>query len=104
MTDRTVELDRHLGMAAQKATDLRRVIAEVESQRAALQQRQDELEKYLVSVPSETWSEAVEKTLYLLSLFSTTAEGQDPRRQKIVADLQADFERLLQVPLPTEKS
>jgi len=104
MTDRTVELDRHRGMAAQKATDLRRVIAEVESQRAALQQRQDELEKYLVSVPSETWSEAVEKTLYLLSLFSTTAEGQDPRRQKIVADLQADFERLLQAPLPTEKT
>jgi len=104
MKDRTIELDERRGMAAQKATELRRVIGEVETQRAALQQRQDELEKYLVSAPSETWSEAVEKARYLLSLLSATPEGQDPRRQKIIADLLADFERLLDVPKPPEKS
>ena len=28
MTDRTIELDRHRGMAAQKATEIRRLLAE----------------------------------------------------------------------------
>lgn len=102
MTDRTIELDQRRGMAAQKATELRREITEVESQRAALQQRQDELEKYLLSAPSETWPEAVEKARYLLSLLSATAEGQDPRRQQIIADLLAEFERLLDRPKTTE--
>lgn len=31
MTDIPVELDKHRGMAAQKATDLRRALAEVEN-------------------------------------------------------------------------
>ena len=104
MTDRPIDLDQHRGVAAQKATDLRRVIAEIASQRAALRLRQDELEKYLVSAPSETWSDAVDKSLYLLLLFSATAEGQDPRRQKMIADLQVEFKRLLDAPLPQEES
>jgi hypothetical protein len=29
MTDKTVDLDKHRGRAAQKATDLRRLLAEV---------------------------------------------------------------------------
>jgi hypothetical protein len=36
-----VILDRHRGMAAQHATDLRRVLAEVEENEAALRQRQE---------------------------------------------------------------
>jgi hypothetical protein len=31
MTDQPVDLDKHRGMSAQKATDLRRALAEVES-------------------------------------------------------------------------
>ena len=31
MTDKPIDLDQHRGMAAQKATDLRRLLAEVES-------------------------------------------------------------------------
>jgi hypothetical protein len=31
MTDRTIDLDQHRGMAAQKATGLRRLLAEVEA-------------------------------------------------------------------------
>jgi hypothetical protein len=31
MTDKTIDLDQHRGMAAQKATDLRRLLAEVEA-------------------------------------------------------------------------
>jgi hypothetical protein len=31
MTDKTIDLDQHRGMAAQKATDLRRLLADVEA-------------------------------------------------------------------------
>ena len=31
MTDKTIDLDRHRGMAAQKATGLRRLLSEVEA-------------------------------------------------------------------------
>jgi hypothetical protein len=36
MTDKTVDLDQHRGMAAQKATDLRRLLAEVAANERAL--------------------------------------------------------------------
>ena len=36
MTERTIELDEHRGMAAQKATQLRRLLAEVEADERAL--------------------------------------------------------------------
>ena len=44
MTDRPIKLDRHRGMAAQKATDIRRLLSEVEDNEKALRQRQEELE------------------------------------------------------------
>ena len=31
MTDKTIDLDQHRGMAAQKATNLRRLLADVEA-------------------------------------------------------------------------
>src|SRR5260370_35614772 len=47
MTDKTIDLDEHRGMAAQKATDLRRLLANVEADQSALRLRQDELEAHL---------------------------------------------------------
>ena len=44
MTDKTIDLDQHRGMAAQKATELRRLVADVEANEQALRLRQDELE------------------------------------------------------------
>jgi hypothetical protein len=41
MTDKTIDLDQHRGMAAQKATDLRRLLADVEANEKALRLRQD---------------------------------------------------------------
>jgi hypothetical protein len=32
ITEKTIDLDQHRGMAAQKATDLRRLLADVEAQ------------------------------------------------------------------------
>jgi hypothetical protein len=39
MTDKTVDLDRHRGMAAQKATEVRRLLADVEADERALRLR-----------------------------------------------------------------
>ena len=94
MTDRTVNLDQHRGMAAQKATELRRLMADVEANEKALRQRQDELETHLVAAPAASWHDAADKARYLLGLFAGTAVAQDPRRQKLIAAVLADFERL----------
>lgn len=94
MTDRTIDLDKHRGMAAQKATETRRLIAEVEAQGRALRLRQERLEVQLVAAPAETWSEAVEKARYLLGLFASTTVAQDPRRQALIANVLQDFQRL----------
>jgi hypothetical protein len=94
MTDETIKLDIHRGMAAQKATDIRRLVAEVEANERSLRQRQDELELQLVAAPALTWEDAAGKARYLLSIFATTPAAQDPRRQRLIADLLADFIRL----------
>jgi hypothetical protein len=94
MTDRTIDLDRHRGMAAQKATDLRRILTEVEANEKALRLRQDELEAQLIAAPAANWREAAEKARYLLKLFAATLGAQDPRRQKLIAAVIADFDKL----------
>jgi hypothetical protein len=94
MTEKTVDLDQHRGMAAQKATKLRRLLADVEENEKALRVRQEELESHLLAAPATTWPEAAEKARYLLNLFSATLAAEDPRRQKLIASVLADFERL----------
>lgn len=101
MTDRTIELDQHRGMAAQKATDLRRLRVEVEADQQSLRARRDSLETMLMAGPAGGWPEAVEKARYLLGLLADTPVGQDPRRQRLIADLLADFDRLLGDPTPS---
>ena len=95
MADQTTNLDDHRGMAAQVATELRRMTAEVEADQASLRERRDELERLLAAAPSADWAEAVEKTRYLLSLFAETSAAADPRRQALMNSLLADFDRLL---------
>jgi hypothetical protein len=94
MTDDAITLDSHRGMAAQKATDIRRLLAEVEANERALRQQQAVLETQLVAAPADTWVEAAEKARYLLSLLASTPIAQDPRRQKLIANLLEDFARL----------
>ncbi len=94
MTDKPIDLDQHRGMSAQKATGLRRLLAEVESNERSLRQRQDELETQLLSSPAANWHDAAEKARYLLNLFAATLGAQDPRRQKLIAAVLADFKRL----------
>jgi hypothetical protein len=78
MTDKAVDLDQHRGMVAQKATDLRRLLADVEANERALRLRQDELEAHLIAAPAANWPEGAEKARYLLNLFGTSLAGQDP--------------------------
>jgi hypothetical protein len=94
MTDEPLDLDKHRGMAAQKATELRRLLADVEINEKALRQRQEELEAHLLAAPAANWHEAAEKAGYLLNLFGATLAAQDPRRQKLIAAVLADFKRL----------
>jgi hypothetical protein len=44
--------------------------------------------------PTASWQEAAEKARYLLNFFAATLISQDPRRQKLIAAVLADFERL----------
>jgi hypothetical protein len=94
MTEHTIRLDRHRGMAAQKATEVRRLLAEVEANQTALRERQEELEAQLTAAPAASWSEAADKARYLLRAFAATPVAQDPRRQMLIASVLEDFERL----------
>jgi hypothetical protein len=94
MTDEAVDLDHHRGMAAQKATDLRRLLAEVAANEQALRKTQEELEAQLIAAPAATWEEAADKVRYLLSAFAATPSGQDPRRKTLMKAVLDDLSRL----------
>jgi hypothetical protein len=94
MTDKPVDLDRRRGMAAQKATDLRRLLADVAANEQALRATQEELEAQLIAAPASTWEEAADKVRYLLSVFAATPSGQDPRRKTLIKAVLDDLDRL----------
>ena len=94
MTDETVDLDKRRGMAAQKATSLRRLLSDVEANEKELRARQEALETQLVAAPAESWADAAEKARYLLGLYAATLSAQDTRKRELLAAVLADFERL----------
>ena len=71
MTKQTIELDMRRGMAAQKATELRRLMSEVAANEELLRSRQEELEEQLLATPATTWADAADKARYLLSLYAS---------------------------------
>src|SRR3546814_6403516 len=99
MTDDPVDLDEHRGMAAQKATEIRRErFHQFQADQAALRLRQEELEKLLLAAPAQSWPEAAAKAQYLIQLFADTPAGQDPRRQELIAPAMAALTRLCTQP------
>jgi hypothetical protein len=94
MTEKPVDLDQRRGMAAQKATDLRRLLTEVAANEQALRATQEELETQLIAAPASDWQEAADKARYLLSVLAATPSGQDPRRQTLIKAVLDDFSRL----------
>jgi hypothetical protein len=72
MTDKTIDLDQHRGMAAQKATGLRRMLAEVEANERTLRLRQAELETHLVAAPFRRAGKKLPRRRATFSIFLPT--------------------------------
>src|SRR5689334_23588292 len=94
MSETPIDLDSHRGMAAQKATDIRRVLAEVEANAKLLRERQGALELELLAVPATSWLEAVAKARYVLNLYAASLAPTDTRHRDLVAVVLADLTRL----------
>jgi hypothetical protein len=94
MTEKPLDLDRHRGMAAQKATDIRRALAEVENNARDLRDRQATLENQLLTVSAASWPEAAAKARYILNLYAAGLPPDDTHHRDLVAAVLADFARL----------
>jgi len=94
MTDEPLDLDKHRGMAAQKATEIRRALTDVETHARKLRERQGALETGLLSVPATSWPEAAAKARYVLNLYAAGLSPEDTRHRDLVAAILADFARL----------
>ena len=91
MTDEPLDLDKHRGMAAQKATDIRRVLVDVETNARELRDRQRALENQLLSVPAVSWPEAAAKARYVLNLYAAGLAPADTHHRDLVAAVFEDF-------------
>jgi hypothetical protein len=94
MSEPPVDLDKHRGMAAQKATDIRRVIADVEANAKLLRDHQGAVEVQLLAVPAVSWPEAAAKARYVLNLYAADLTPADSHHRDLVAAVLADFARL----------
>jgi hypothetical protein len=94
MNDTPVDLDKHRGMAAQKATDIRRALADVEANAKLLRDRQSAVEIQLLAEPAGSWPEAAAKARYVLNLYAAELAPDDTHHRDLVAAVVADFTRL----------
>jgi hypothetical protein len=94
MDNKPVDLDKHRGMAAQRATDIRRVLMEVEANAKALRDKQAALETELLATPAATWPEAAAKACYVLNLYAASLTPADTHHRDLVAAIIADFAKL----------
>jgi hypothetical protein len=94
VSDKPLDLDSHRGMAAQKATDMRRILADVENNAKGLRDQQGLLENQLLLVPAASWPEAAAKARYVLNLYAAGLAAEDSHHRDLVAAVVADFARL----------
>jgi hypothetical protein len=94
MNETPLDLDKHRGMAAQKATELRRRLAEVEGHAKELRDQQTAFENQLLSYPASTWPEAAAKARYVLNLYVANLSPDDSRHRNLVTAIIDDFARL----------
>ena len=94
MTEIPIDLDKHRGMAAQKATDIRRVLADVEANAKLLREAQGVVEIQILAVPATSWPEAVAKARYVLNLYSASLAASDTHHRDLVTAVLADLTRL----------
>jgi hypothetical protein len=94
MSEEPLDLDKHRGMAAQKATDIRRTLADIENNARRLREQQGALESQLLSVQATSWPEAAAKARYVLNLYAAGLAPADAHHRDLVAAVFADFARL----------
>ncbi len=94
MGEAPIDLDKHRGMAAQKATDIRRVLADVEANAKLLRDSQAAVELQLLEVPAISWPEAVAKARYVLNLYAASLGPTDTHHRDLVTAVLADLTRL----------
>lgn len=93
MAEDPIDLDGWRRVAAQKAASRQRAVADARQDklRVSLMER----EHKLLAAPACGWVDAVTKARYLLVLLAQTPAAANLRRAKLIADVFADFERLL---------
>lgn len=94
MSEIPIELDKHRGMAAQKATDIRRAIVDVEVNAKLLRERQAAVEFQLLAAPATSWAEAIAKARYVLNLYAAGLAPGDTHHRDLVTAVLADLTRL----------
>ena len=94
MNEPPIELDKRRGMAAQKATDIRRILADVEANAKLLRDKQGAVEIQILAAPAASWLEAVAKTRYVLNLYAAGLAPTDTHHRDLVAAVLADLTRL----------
>lgn len=77
-------------MAAQKAPDIRRVVAEVEANASCEKNRGW---SNFSSVAAETWPEVVAKARYVLNLYLAILSSSDTHHRDLVTTVLADLTR-----------
>jgi hypothetical protein len=91
MADEPLDLDSRRGMAAQKATDLRGALAEVDTHAMELRERRAAIEDHLLSFVAASWPEAADKARYVLKLYAAGLPPEDTRHRDLIAAILADL-------------
>jgi hypothetical protein len=94
MSETPTDLDNHRGLAAQKATDIRRVVADVEANAKLLREHQAAVELQLLAVPATSLAEAVAKACYVLNLYAADLAPTDTHHRDLVTAVLSDLTRL----------
>src|SRR5690242_14800253 len=94
MTGEPIDLDTCRGLAAQAATEQRRLSQEVEADHARLEARDAAVEEAFLAAQPATARERLNRACYLIRLFASTPEALDPRRQALIESVLADLERM----------
>lgn len=81
-------------MASQKATDLRRALAEVETHAIELRERQSNIENQVLGVPATSWPDAAAKARYVLGLYANSLDASDAHHRQLIAAVLEDFAQL----------
>ena len=90
---RTNKLNQHRDTVADRDIEIHRLIAEIEADERVLRHRRMQLETRLAGTPACNAHDITETVRGELTTCATMQAGQDPRRQKLAADVAYDLWR-----------